>query len=77
MNDQRTLTGLPLTGIWLHKSQTKEMSTAIGMLSVLLSVDYKRRYRFHAFLSTPTGKLAKYDLKPGAIIGGSWANYSL
>jgi hypothetical protein len=27
-------------------------------------------------LSTPTGKLAKYDLKPGAIIGGSWASYS-
>jgi hypothetical protein len=35
MKDQN-LTGLPLTGIWLTQSQTKEMSTAIGMLSVLL-----------------------------------------
>jgi hypothetical protein len=38
------------------------------MLSVLLSVDYKRRYSSTLCLSTPTGKLAKYDLKPGALL---------
>jgi hypothetical protein len=60
----------------VDKSQTKEMSTAIGMLSLLSLLTTSDVTGSTLCLSTPTGKLGKYDLKPGAIIGGSWASYS-
>jgi hypothetical protein len=55
----KNLTDCHWLGSGWHKSQTKEMSTAIGMLSVLLSVDYKRRYRFHALFIDAYRKTGK------------------
>jgi hypothetical protein len=68
MKDQRTLTGLPLTGIWLTQKPNEGNvhcdRNVVGATFLLTTSDVTGST---LCLSTPTGKLAKYDLKPGAI----------
>jgi hypothetical protein len=70
-----TATDWDLADCFKRNQTEKEMSTAIGMLSVLLHW-LQATLQVPRFVYRPTGKRQKYDLKPGAIIGGSWANYS-
>jgi hypothetical protein len=76
-NEHRTIPGLPLSGLWLTEKQNEESDhcdkNVVGATFLLTTSDVKGPT---LCMSSPTGFLAKYDLKPGAILAGSWANHS-
>jgi hypothetical protein len=64
----KNLTGLPLTGIWLTQKPNEgnvHCDRNVVATFLLTTSDVTGST---LCLSTPTGKLAKYDLKPGAIL---------
>jgi hypothetical protein len=75
-NERRTIPGLPLSGLLLTENPNEESihcdRNVVGATFLLTTSDVTPTL----CLSSPTQKLAKYDLKPGTILAGSWANYA-
>jgi hypothetical protein len=75
--ERRTIPGLPLSGLWLTEQPNGESvhcdRNVVGA-TFLLTTSHAKGSTL--CLSSPTQKLAKYDLKPGIILAGSWASYA-
>jgi hypothetical protein len=75
--ERRTIPGLPLSGLWLTEQPNGESvhcdRNVVGATFLLTTSDAKGST---LWLSSPTQKLAKYDLKPGFIVSGSWASHA-
>jgi hypothetical protein len=75
--ESRTIPGLPLSGLWLTEKPNEERvhcdTNVVGATFLLTTSDVDGST---LCLSSPTGQLGKYNLKPGVILAGGWANYS-
>ena len=75
--ERRTIPGLPLSGLWLTEQPNGESvhcdRNVVGATFLLTTSDAKGST---LWLSSPTQKLAKFDLKPGFVVAGSWASHA-